>query len=303
MTRLLSLAAREHASVRHDETMPGDDALRDAIDELYSADPEEFVKRRGALAGQARAAGDPTSATAITALRRPTKAAWIVNRLVRADPDVAGELAELAKKLRDAQRTLDGTKLRELTQQRRKAIDKAIRQAFKVSGQAESAASLRQEVASTLEAALADPSVAEQLGTGTLVRAAEWSGFGDATPTLSAVPPLRALSSQGRAKASAKAGAKADGRAPATSRRAAPTESGAQGRRTERIAQAEQAFTQAGEVLEAAASAEREQDENVRLRKEQLADAARRLDEVRLATRHARAKHRDAQRRLERLTK
>ncbi|PZS27637.1 MAG: hypothetical protein DLM58_18540 [Pseudonocardiales bacterium] len=283
--------------------MPGDDSLHDAIDELYSADPDEFVKRRAALASQARAEGDPTSATAITALRRPTKAAWIVNRLVRADPDVAGELAELAKKLRNAQRTLDGTKLRELTQQRRKMIDKAIRQAFKLSGQTTSAASLRQEVASTLEAALADPAVAEQLDTGTLVRAAEWSGFGDATPSLSAVPPLRAASSTRHAKASAKPGAKAGGRAPETSKRAAQTESGGQARRTERIAQAEQALTEANEVLETAASAEREQDENVGLRKEQLADAARRLDEARLATRHAKAKQRDAQRRLERLSK
>jgi hypothetical protein len=281
--------------------MPGDDALTEAIDELYSADPDDFVKRRGALASQARQDGDPRTATAITALRRPTKAAWLVNRLVRTDPDVASGLAELAKNLRDAQRTLDGTQLRELTQQRRKLIDRAIRQAFNLSGQPESAAALRQEVASTLEAALADPDVAEQLATGTLVRSAEWSGFGDSTPTLSAVPPLRAVEAKSSPKRSGVT--KTSSKAPAEAKRAEPTEVSGARRRQERVAQAEQALAAASDELAAAAAVEREQDDKLGQLAEQLADARRRLDEARLNTRQAKSRQREAQRRLDRARK
>jgi hypothetical protein len=291
-------------SVRHDEAMPGDDALNDAIDELYSADPDNFVKRRDVLAGQARQGGDPKTASAIRALRRPTKAAWLINRLVRTDPDVAAGLADLANKLRGAQRTLDGPLLRELTQQRRTLIERTIRQAVNLSGQADSAATLRQEVASTLEAALADPEVAEQLATGTLVRSAEWSGFGDSAPTLSAVPPLPAAEPTSPTKrsgaATAGGAAKTSGKAPAAAKRAEPTEVSAAQRRQERVTQAEAALAAASDELDAATQAEREQDGNVEQLVEQLADARRRLDEARLGTRQAKARQREAQRRLER---
>jgi hypothetical protein len=278
--------------------MPGHDALTEAIDELYSADPDAFVKRRGALASQARQDGDRKAATAITALRRPTTAAWLINRLVRAEPDVASGLAELAKKLRDAQRTLNGTQLRELTQQRRTLIDRAIRQAFNLSGQAGSAAALRQEVASTLEAALADPDVAEQFGSGTLVRSAAWSGFGDSTPTLSAVPPLPAAEPERPTKRSG--ATKTSGKAPPAATRAESSEVSGRQRREERVAHAEAALATATDELDAAASAEREQDDKVGQLAEQLADARRRLDETRLTTRQAKARQREAQRRLDR---
>ncbi|MDQ2751220.1 MAG: hypothetical protein M3Y44_17075 [Actinomycetota bacterium] len=272
-----------------------EDALHDAIDELYSADPEEFVKRRGALASKARQDGDPKTATAITALRRPTKAAWLINRLVRTEPDIASGLAQLATKLRDAQRTLDGAKLRELTQQRRTLIDRATRRAFHLSGHAESAAALRQEVASTLEAALADPQVAQQLATGSLVRSAEWSGFGDATPTLSAVPPMRAAEPTSSPKHAGPTRGKAT-----PAKRAEPAVVSAQQRWQEQVTNAEQALATASEEHVAAAAAERDQDDNVKQLADQLADARRRLDEARLTTRHAKAQQLQAQRRLDR---
>ena len=280
--------------------MPADDPLTRAVDELYSADPDDFVRRRGELAGRARSDGDPKAATAITALRRPTKAAWLINRLVRTEPDVASSLAELATRLRDAQRTLDGPQLRELTQQRRKLIDRSIRQAFNLSGQAESAAALRQEVASTLEAALADPAVAEQLASGSLVRSAEWSGFGDSTPTLTAVPPLPVAEPRRPRKRSA--APTTSGKAGATKRSASsePTELSSVKRRQERATQAQQALATATDALDAAEEAERERDGQVALLVEQLAEARRRLDDARLGTRRAKAKQREAQRRLDR---
>jgi uncharacterized phage infection (PIP) family protein YhgE len=289
---------RSGRRIRHDETMPGEDALSEAIDELYSIDPDDFTKRRGELASEARSGGDGEAARAITALRRPTKAAGIVNRLARSQPDVTAGLTELGDKLRKAQRTLDGARLRELTQQRRKLIDAATRQAFELSDLPEPAATLRSEVASTLEAALADPDVAEQLTSGTLVRSAQWSGFGDSTPTLSAVPPLPARSAE-RSGRGTKTPAKAETEKRATSKRAAVDH--AEQRRQERMAAAQEQLDKASGELQAAEEAEREQGENVALLSEQLADARRRLDEARLGTRQAKNRYREAERKLTRV--
>jgi hypothetical protein len=282
--------------------MPGDDTLRSAAEELYSLDPDDFTERRGELAAQARRDGDAVAAKAIVGLRRPTKAAAILNRLAREEPDTAAGLAELGADLRRAQRALDGARLRELTQQRRKLIDAAARTAFRLSGLADPPAAVRSEVASTLEAALADPDVADQFATGTLVRSADWSGFGDAGPTLAAVAPLpskRGPATPGRTKPgpAKKAARTTDG--PGT--RSEPTErERSEQRRQERLSAAQGALDEANAQLQAADEAEQERREQVDLLTEQLADARRRLDEARLDTRRAKGQVREAQRRVDR---
>jgi hypothetical protein len=155
----------------------GGDLLQEAVGELYSADPDEFVARRGELAARARTAGDAALAKRIGALRKPTRSAWVVNRLVRADPSVAEQLETLGAELRAAQQSFDGPALRELSRQRRQLIDALARQAFTVSGQQAPPASLREEVVSTLGAALADPQVAEELRAGALARAVSRDGL------------------------------------------------------------------------------------------------------------------------------
>lgn len=287
--------------------MPGDDTLRSAAEELYSLDPDDFTERRGELAAQARRDGDAVAAKAIGALRRPTKAASILNRLAREEPDTVAGLAELGADLRRAQRALDGSRLRELTQQRRKLIDAAARTAFRLSGLADPPAAVRSEVASTLEAALADADVADQFATGTLVRSADWSGFGDAGPTLAAVAPLpskpgsamRGPAKPGSARPgpAKKAARTTDG--PAT--RSEPTErERAERRRQERLSAAQGALDEANAQLRSADEAEQERREQVDLLTEQLADARRRLDEARLDTRRAKGQLREAQRRVDR---
>ena len=62
------------------------DLLAAAEAELYEADPDGFTARRAELAASARDAGEPAAAKQITALRKPTRSAWVVNRLVRSDP-------------------------------------------------------------------------------------------------------------------------------------------------------------------------------------------------------------------------
>jgi hypothetical protein len=154
------------------------DRVTTAVAELYGADPGEFTARRKALADAARAAGDRDAAKEITALRKPTRAAWVVNRLARADPGAPRRLADLAAGLRAAAEAKDGRRLRELSARRGELVDGLSARALDAAGVADPPAGLREEVAATLTAAIADPETAARFADGTLTRAAEWAGFG-----------------------------------------------------------------------------------------------------------------------------
>ncbi len=159
------------------------DLVAAAVAELYAGDPGEFTDRRKALAAAARGAGDAAAARQIGALRKPTRAAWVLNRLARADPAAPGRLAALATALRAAEQAEDGPRLRALSAARGPLIDALTGQALAAAGVADAPAGLRDEVAATLTAALADPEVAAGLAAGTLTHAAQWAGFGAALPS------------------------------------------------------------------------------------------------------------------------
>jgi hypothetical protein len=179
----------------------GGDLLQEAIAELYSGDPGEFIERRSGLAARARTAGDAALAKKITGLRKPTRSAWILNQLVRSAPEVTSQLAELGDELRAAQRSLDGPAIRELSLRRRQLIDAVTRQAFALSGQQSPPPVLKDEVTATLNAALADPQFNEQLRAGALDRAVRRDGFGPAAaPGLVLLPsPSRGATARDRA--------------------------------------------------------------------------------------------------------
>jgi hypothetical protein len=164
------------------------DRVAAAAAELYGTDPRQFTDRRKALAAAARDAGEADAAKRITALRKPTRAAWVVNSLARADPDAPARLAGLAAGLRAAEQARDGPRIRELSAERGALIDALTGQALTVAGVVDPPAGLRDEVAATLTAALADPGVAAEFGIGTLTRAAQWAGFGLALPELATGP-------------------------------------------------------------------------------------------------------------------
>jgi hypothetical protein len=262
--------------------MTDGDPLQDAVAELYSSDPDEFVERRGALVARARAAGQTQAAKQIAGLRKPTRSAWIVNQLVRAVPGVASELASLGEELRAAQGSLDGHALRELSRRRRELVESLTRQAFTVAGQQAPPAGLRDEVTATLGAALADPEVAGQLGT--LARAVYSEGFGSAGP-----PNLILLRSP----------------RPARTRPAAPAADQAKAERERRrraaLAEAEQAAAEAERAAAAATAAEQELEATVQQLEEQLADARRDLADARSRARRARARQHSSRQALDRL--
>lgn len=146
--------------------------------DLYALAPEEFTAARDAAVKQAKADGDKDLAKALGALRRPTASAHAVNALVRADPDLLGQLLELGQSLAQAQRDGEADDLKSLGAQRRQLVEAVADQAGAASGKPLGAAA-RTEVVSTLEAALADSASGEAVRTGRLVRALSYAGFGE----------------------------------------------------------------------------------------------------------------------------
>lgn len=169
--------------------MDSDPPAVDFVSDLYALPPEQFIAARDEAVKQAKAAGDRRLAAEIGKLRRPTVAAWVVNRLAQERPEMVEELLDLGEALRSAQRNLRGDELRELSLQRRALVSALAREAVGLARREHRRDNLPvAEVEATLTAALADPEVADMVRTGQLTRTVEYTGFGE-TPR----PRLRLL--------------------------------------------------------------------------------------------------------------
>jgi hypothetical protein len=248
------------------------DLLEDAKAELYADDPESFTARRQELADGAREAGEAAVAKQIASLRKPTRSAWVVNRLVRSDPEVRSRLDALAADLRAA---ADGARLRELTTARSRLVDELTRAAL--AGLSAPPAALREEVTATLDAAIADPEVAGRLGS--LARAEKYAGFG--AIMFAAAPPAPGPVKEPKDPAEAAA------------ERAA--------RRQQKINDAERGLADADGALQATLATEHDLDDTVRGLEAQLADARQRLAQARRQSYRAESRQQRATRELDRL--
>jgi hypothetical protein len=291
------------------------DRVQAAADQLYAADPAEFTDRRSDLVGQARADGDQAAARAIGALRRPTRAAWVVNQLARADPDAVARLSRLGDDLRAAESALDGGKLRELSQTRRKLLGQLTRQALDGARVTDPPDALQQEVTGTLSAALADPQVAARVGQGQLAKSVQPAGFGfglaagddddDDEPSAPPAPSPRAAPSprprtgqQGTGPTRAQARQAAQEQA---DRERAQREQAERERQRRAIDEAAQILAEADRVADSAQAAEADRENTVRQLEEQLEDAQDALADAKRRSREARTAQRQARKALERL--
>lgn len=154
--------------------------LASATDQLYAGSPDDFVERRKALVAEARAGKDRPLATVIGTLRRPTRSAWLVNLYARTRPEELTALLDLGAALQAAQEQLSAPDLRRLSAERHRAVEAATRGAVELGSAQGYAATeaVRQEVSDTLQAALADPEVAQQVRAGTVTQAQAYGGFG-----------------------------------------------------------------------------------------------------------------------------
>ncbi len=159
------------------------------LDALYAAKLADFTPLRTKLAAEAKKRGDSATAKQITAARKPTTAAHVVNVLVLNDPAVRPRLTDLGERLRAAHADMDGGLIRELTAEQRRLIDELARTAFTKAALTEPTATLRDDVTATLQAAIADPEVAARLGR--LTKAEQWTGFGEFGDTAIVFKPTR----------------------------------------------------------------------------------------------------------------
>jgi hypothetical protein len=155
--------------------------VTEVADELYALTPAEFTAARDERARQARQAGQRDDAAAIKKLARPTTSAWLVNQLSREAPDRLGRLVEVGEALEEAQRTLAGDRLRELSGQRRNVINDLLPQAAEIASRAGQPASavVMGEVRATLEAALADSAARAAVQSGRLTKPLAYAGLGE----------------------------------------------------------------------------------------------------------------------------
>ena len=135
---------------------------------------------RTALVAEARQAKDRELAKAIGALRKPTRSAWLINLLARSAADEVAGLLDLGAALREAQASLSGPELRRLSGERQKAVRALARRAASLAaegGQRVTDGQL-QEVSQHLQAALADPALAEDVRAGRVTQIVTFGGFG-----------------------------------------------------------------------------------------------------------------------------
>lgn len=284
----------------------GSDRVTEAAEELYAADPASFVQRRKALADAARADGDKDAAKRIAALRKPARAAWILNRMARADPSAPRRLETLAGGLRDAARAKDGRRLRQLSADRGELIDDLTGRAL--ADVTDPPAGLREDVAATLTSALADPAIAGQFASGTLTRAVQWAGFGlvpasDAPERETEAPEPEGTARAARRPVPAREPPRAVPSSPGgrqvPGRARAPGESAA--RRRDALDDAERSVVTAMRAAAAAVAAEDRIEATVRDLEERLTKARAELADARLRARRAEAAERKARQLLDRL--
>ncbi|GAB48883.1 hypothetical protein [Mobilicoccus pelagius] len=153
----------------------------DVLDELYGVDLAGFVDTRTRLAKAAREAGDKDAASRIGGLRKPTVAAWAVNRLVRDRPIEVETLLAVGERMREATSRLDMDRLRELRPERDRALDSFTRAARFVADDHGHPLSVDASAAvrATAVAALADADAADAVAGGALVRTLDYAGFGE----------------------------------------------------------------------------------------------------------------------------
>jgi hypothetical protein len=285
----------------------------DAIaDELYALPPDEFVPARDDRVAAAKEAGDRELARAVGRLRRPTRAAWLANLLARHRTEQLDGLVALSRGLAQAQHDLDGATLRALSGQRHRVVAAMARDAGRLAarrGEPVTDALVR-EVAGILDAALADPAIAEEVRAGRLTKTVRYSGFGapadagdgDDMAAWAASAPARTGRSRPPAADttdtdtttdSTIAGEPADAET-AADRRRAERERAERERAAKERAERERALAEA-EAEEAAARERQEADEAARDRADERHSAARsRVAELVAALEAARAEEQAA---------
>jgi len=167
---------RDHEVMAIDDNVP-------SVPDLYILPLDQFTPARDELAQRLRSEGAAEEAKRVAKLRKPSVAAWALNRAARANPEMVSRLLDGHKMLRRA-----GTRqaVEEASETRRQAVaalsDAAMAELGKGSLQT------RDRINRTLLAVATDAQGETDLAAGTLVRELEPSGAGWGEMDLPPVP-------------------------------------------------------------------------------------------------------------------
>jgi hypothetical protein len=251
---------------------------------LYGLPLEEFTPARNALAAELKAEDDREGAAAVRALRKPSRAAWAVNRLVRSEPELVEALLGAGGELRQAHRQAasgqGAEQLRAAADAERAAVERLIARAPEVLGAAPAPA-LADAMRNTLHAASSDDEARELVRQGRVVEAMRPIGLG----------PAPAAPRAGRATAPARDADRAQAEAERQAReerarqlKGARAEEAAHRREVDAaqrsLERAEEALTRARDAMDAATERAKDARRRARTARTALTDAERRLARI-----------------------
>lgn len=269
-----------------------------ALDELYGVAPSDFMATRKRLVTELRAAGDAAAAKELGSARRPTNAAWALNRLARQHADVVDRFLAQSDTLRAAQdEALSGKPddLRTAMRAQRDALAAASQAANGVLGKGLTE-TFRSQIAATLQAASVDDATAEALRRGRVVREVSGAtGFPDVFSASSAAAPAPSSGTKSRLPRTrdGKAGEKNERDERARARARAEAEAA--------LASAEESLRRAEDAVATAEAAAVAASERVESLREEFDDARREARTATEAVSDARRAAKDEVKTVERL--
>ncbi len=149
--------------------------LLEIADELYALSLPDFTPARDAKAKELKGTD---LAKEVKALKKPSLPAWVVNLLVRHEAEQVEQVLQVGAALREAQASMSGDELRQLTRQRRQltaAVTTQARRLAREHGQ-KVTDSVADQVEATLTAAMVDEDCGKAVRSGLLVTALSATG-------------------------------------------------------------------------------------------------------------------------------
>jgi hypothetical protein len=153
--------------------------LDEAVDHLYAADLDAFVAERTRLARVLREAGDRSASEHVAKLKKPTVAAWALNRLARERRRDVDLLLDAGHRLRQAQEGVvggaDRASFEKAQTTQREALRRLTQQASQLLGGASPL--VLSQISGTLRAAAVSEEGRELLARGRFTTPLEAEGF------------------------------------------------------------------------------------------------------------------------------
>lgn len=168
--------------------------VEESIGGLYSGPLEEFTPARNELASELRAGGDAETADRVKGLKKPTRAAWLVNQLSTRKPAETKKLLVLGSELRELQEKLlggevDRDKLRDAAQREQRAVEGLVNAAEAIGAEHDVGSQILDRVTETLQAASSDPELADRIEHGRVEREQRATSLGLVGPAGTAPRP------------------------------------------------------------------------------------------------------------------